>query len=93
MKVAVGDKIVWFHDAADPSTIRSGTVTRVSADLCWVNDHHKPEDCIYQDFTWPGRVEDELRNVLADRAHLKKVFNDSMKLVYELRNKIVRGEL
>ena len=87
----LGDEIIWFGVDADPSAIRRGVVTRMQgADLCWVNGHHAPEDCIFQYLCWPASVEDELVLILQERQRLKKVYDDSMSMLYQLRNRISR---
>ena len=90
MKLEIGDEIVWTGNLDDPDSLRCGIITKVSKDYCWVDKHHKPEDCIYQSLCWPAEFEGELRAILEERARLKKAFDDSMKLIYQLRNKITR---
>jgi len=90
MKLEIGDEIVWTGNFDDPDSLRRGIITKVSKDFCWVDKYHKPEDCIYQSLCWPGEFEGELRAILEERAQLKKAYDDSMKLIYQLRNKITR---
>jgi len=91
----VGDRIIWCGAMTGPDQIREGTVTRVrnsGEPLVWVDSQHKPEDCIYQAYCWPARVREELTAILLERQRLQKAADDSMKLVYELKNAITRGE-
>jgi hypothetical protein len=89
-----GDKIVWNTSSYDsPESVVTGTVTKVSGkDLCWVNNQHRPEDCIYQAYTYPAEYKDELIAILTERQKLRKAYDDSLKLLFELRNKVTRGD-
>ena len=88
----IGDQIIWCFDY-EAGPVRKGTVTKVSgADLVYVDQHHKAEDCIYQYLCWPAEAEEELKTIIAQRAALKKAFDDSMALVYQLRNKHSRAD-
>jgi hypothetical protein len=94
----LGDRICWTQDIDDPSAISEGTVTKITKAtsveaLFWIDNQHKPEDCIYQSITYPIAAKEELVSILQERAKLKKAYNDSLKLLFELRNKIVRGEI
>jgi len=91
MQVKIGDAIVWAEQM-DVPTLNRGTVTQVRGDACWVDGKHRPEDCLYSAFVWPARVEAELVAVLAERWKLKRAYIASMGLVYQLRNRIERGE-
>ncbi len=87
----IGDEIIWCYNYEE-GPICKGTVTKVSgADLVYVDQHHKAEDCIYQYLCWPAEAEEELKTIIAQRAALKKAFDDSMALVYQLRNKHSRA--
>ena len=91
MQVKIGDAIVWA-DQMDLPVLNRGTVTQVRGDACWVDGKHRPEDCLYQAYAWPARVEAELVAVLTERRRLRKAYDDSMGLIYQLRNRIERGE-
>lgn len=93
MNVQVGKKVVWCHDMADPSTLQEGTVTRVGGEIAWVDGHHRPEDCIYKAYLWPAEVKDELLDIIKERARLKKAYDDSMGLIYQLGNKVTRENM
>lgn len=92
----IGDQICWTGDFTDPQSIQRGTVTKTQPPgamaLLWVDHYHKAEDCIYQAWCWPLKANDELLAVVTERQRLKKAFDDSMGLVYELRNRVARGE-
>jgi len=92
----IGDRICWTGDFTNPGDIRSGTITKVAKvanqGFVWVDNHHKPEDCIFTSWCWPLSAQDDLKAVVTERQRLKKAFDDSMKLVYELRNRVARGE-
>jgi hypothetical protein len=87
----IGDKIIWGDN---PDDLREGTVSKMSGSgitaLCFVDKQHKPEDCIYQAYTWPAKYKEELIIALKERLRLKKQYDDSIKLLLDLRNKIVR---
>ena len=97
MKFELGDVVLWSATSEDPNGVRSGRITKMgkpgSEQLIWVDGRHKPEDCIYAAFCWPERVKDEYLRILMERKRLKKEYDDSMKLIYELRNRLVRGEI
>lgn len=83
----IGDKIIWCADYVK-GPICSGIVTKISGkDLVWVDNYHKSEDCIYQHWCWPAAAEEELKAIIEHRARLKKQFDQSIELVYQLRNK------
>ena len=85
------DTIVW-GDLDCIETLRIGTVTKISKDLCWVDGYHKPENGIYQAYCWPIQYKEELIKIIKIRTALKKQYDDSMTLIYELRNEISRRE-
>ena len=91
MQVKIGDAIVWA-DQMDVPVLNRGTVTQVNGDACWVDGKHRPEDCLYSAFVWPARVEEELVAVLTERWKLRRAYDASMGLVYQLQNRITRGE-
>ena len=88
-----GDHVVWASDLSDPTTVEEGVVTRVGSesgqDTVWIGNR----GVFFADFMWPGRVTDHLIGIIAERQKLKKAYDDSMKLIYELRNQIARGEI
>lgn len=93
----IGDRIVWVPDFLDALQMRTGTVTKIDNRdntmlLCWVDNRHKAEDCISQAYCFPASASHDLIDIMNKREELKKAFDDSMKLVYELRNKVSRGE-
>lgn len=87
----VGDSVVWADDMSKPD-IHSGTLAKIKGDTCWLEGEGS-ESARFLAFMWPARAEGELRSILTKRAELHKAFDDSMNLVYELRNKLSRGEL
>lgn len=88
----LGDEIVWTGNLADPNSLRQGAITKIQGDLRWVDYQHKPEDCIYLAYCWPAKYKAELADILRKRRELKEAFDDSMSLIYQLRNKIAREE-
>jgi hypothetical protein len=92
----IGDEIIWVGELTGRAEMRAGRITKIRENkdmpLVWVDNLHAPEDCIYMAYCWPARVRTELTAILAERARLQKLADDSMKLVYELKNAIGRGE-
>ena len=89
----VGDEIIWCCDY-QKGHVHKGTVTKVSGtDVVYVDGFHKAEDYICQYYCWPAEAEEELKAIIAQRAVLKKAFDDSMVLVYQLRNKYSKAKL
>lgn len=94
LKLKVGDPIVWcVNDLVDPK-IRSGTITKISPreTWCWVDGHHKAEDCVAYEYVFPASAKDELIKILEERRALKKAYDDSIGLIYKLRNRVALGE-
>lgn len=89
----IGDKIIWTGSLDTDAGIKEGIVTKIHKDTCWVDNYHKPEDCIYVAYTWPITAKQQLIAILIERRMLKKAFDDSIQLLYQLRNKVSRGEL
>lgn len=75
----------------NPSSIQRHELARETGDTL-VSTKGKDFQFL-KDFCWPVEAEDELRSILTERARLKKAFDDSMSLVYQLSNKIARGEV
>jgi hypothetical protein len=87
----VGDRIVW-GSFEDLNELRTGTVTKINAcypdfQTVWVDNDHVLRDGIMAAYCLPEAAIEELKDVLKERARLKKAFDDSMALVYQLRNK------
>jgi hypothetical protein len=98
MQFKVGDEICWAQSLEEPDSIRRGTITKVRTEyadvqLVFVDGHHAAEDCLYSQYCWPARVLEKVKEIIYKRAELLKAYKDSMKLVFELRNQIARGEL
>lgn len=91
MAFAIGDKIILAFDLDTP-ILKGGTITKLGKEFCWINNEHKAEDCIYLSYCWPASVKEELLGILTQRQMLKKQFDDSMSLIYQLRNAVSRGE-
>lgn len=85
----IGDKIL-VADLDGPSPIREYTVTKILKDTVQCGS---AENTFYTAFTWPARVRPQLQAILDERAKLKKAYDDSMGLIYELKNKITRKEI
>ena len=90
MNIGIGSKIIWVPGTLDTSEgLREGTVTKTGKEnLVWVDNQHKPEDCIWAVYCWPVGFKEELVTILRHRQELKKAFDDSMSEIYQLRNKV-----
>lgn len=88
----IGD-IVLLVPSLESLEMREGTITRIKGELIYIDNKHKPEDCIYPHFLWPIKAKEQLIKVIATRIHLKKEYDDSMKLVYQLRNDIIDNKI
>lgn len=91
----LGDYVVWassLDSIREPLQRGQLTKIRVNNDgtLLWVDGKHRPEDCLSADFVWPAAFADRLNAIRKTRAELKRAFDDSMKLIYDLRNEAVR---
>jgi len=85
-----GEKILVVGDTADLSTIREFEVVADRAEYVTC----KGEGMIFHAaYCFPKRVEPTLRAVVGARQELRRLYEDSIKEVYELRNAISRGEL
>lgn len=88
----LGDEIV-YGNLDDVDHMRTGRVTKMSKELIWVDKQHRAEDCISLCYVWPIEAKDELFEIIRKRVELRKAYDDSMSLIYNLRNKIARGEI
>lgn len=50
-------------------------------------------DWYYSANIFPSSCKNELIRILTERQKLKRIYDDSIKEIYELRNKISRGEI
>lgn len=85
-----GQPIVWATSLDDPASIRRGTVVKINGEF--IQYGSRAEDSVYAAYVFPARVEQDLAEILETRQQLKKAYDDSMKLIYELINAIGRGE-
>lgn len=96
MQYQLGNQICWTNALDTDKDIQYGTVTKVAkcygVDCIWVDNKHKPEDCIDTSYVWPISAKQELVAALIERRMLKKAFDDSLMLIFQLRNRVTRGE-
>lgn len=76
-------KLLYAEDLNDPKTIREVTVIKETDDLYITNIGH-----LYKVYTFPLEFRDKLLDVLTVRAELKAKYDDSIKLIYALRNEV-----
>lgn len=90
-----GDRVLVIGDFSDPSTIVEYVVVQDKGlDVITASREGLQDNAVmYRDFVWPISVRDRLTQIVQFRAEKKKELDDSMKLVYELKNAIVRGEV
>lgn len=88
MKFKQGDLILVASDMSNPASLREYTVVSVSRDEVKTN-----AGIFYASFCFPARVKPQLVEFMTEQARLKKLAEDHFTNLYELRNKIIRGEL
>lgn len=94
-RLKVGDQVIWAGADQTPESIRGGTITKCSngsEQLIWVDNKHLQEECIYAAYCYPLTAKYQLARVLHTRLLLKRAYDDSLKLLFELRNAVSRGE-
>jgi hypothetical protein len=69
----------------DPFSIRVRQLKTILCESTYVDRQNEHFDA---NFCWPLQYKNELLAVLTERAKLKKAFDDSMGLVYQLNNMI-----
>lgn len=89
----VGDKVIWADDMSDEKSVHEGTITKLTKEYCWVDNKHKQEQTMYLMYMWPIAAKEKLIAILIERRMLKKQYDDSMSLIYQLRNAVTRGEI
>lgn len=84
-----GDKVIICIDmSGGPANMTEYVITKVGKDTVQCGDS---ENTFYRAACWPIEYKDKLAAVLAERARLKAAYDDSFKLVIELRNEIARA--
>lgn len=78
----VGDTCLYVPDLSI-AAVKEYTITKVGKDTVQCGSK---EQTFYTAFLWPISCKEELLTILTERARLKKQFDDSMSLVYQLRN-------
>jgi hypothetical protein len=88
MPLTIGQQII-YENLDSTEFLKTGTITKISGngDLVYVDNQHKAEECILTAFCWPIEAREELIAVITERNRLKKIYDDSMSLIYQLRNK------
>lgn len=86
----VNDKVLVISDWTNPSSNIYGVLQKMNVD----NDYHEVSGELYwKSFVLPMAAEEQVIKIQQIRRGLKKAFDDSMGLVYELLNQISRGEI
>ena len=91
----IGDKIV-YGELDGQSPLKDGIITKVSADkdhdYIWINNQHKPEDCIHKAYVFPIAYKSRLESIIIERQRLKAAYDESVKWIYQLRNDIANNK-
>lgn len=87
-KFKAGEKVIWYDDLDKPSTMHVGEIETIQGEWAYLTDR----DPVHVGFLFPFRVRNELQAIVIKREELKKAWQDSMELIYQLNNAIVRGE-
>lgn len=74
----------------DVSTIKEYTITKINTKQGTVTVDNNSELVFYIAFLWPIEFKQELIEIITKRQELKKAYDDSFKLIYELNNEITR---
>lgn len=83
-----GDRVIIIHDWSDPQSLQWHIAQR-ETDLVVIMTNGEHYD---KAFVIPELYEKEALEVINKRVKLKKAFDDSMSLVYQFRNKLIRGD-
>lgn len=84
----VGQQFIVATDLSDPSTLSIYTCTKLTASTISAG----PELVFYRDFCWPLSAKDKLLEIMKEKQKIKTATADSLKMVYQLRNKLFCGE-
>lgn len=90
----IGDTVIIYGDLADTRSKVKGQIEAMEKSLryehtAWVQVNGQK---YLAGFVWPAHAEDILDAVVKHREQLRKQLDDSMRVVYRLRNGIARGE-
>ena len=80
------DRIIVVSDWTNPDSAKEYTVTKVSKDTLQCGS---PENTFYSAMCWPASAKNEIMIILQKREAIKRQLDDSFKMVYELRNKLI----
>lgn len=85
------NKVIVCTDFENTSSIRTGILISQNELTSDIKFDNEVVACFYNYAIYPIKYFDELVEVVTYRQQLKKTFDDSIKLVYKLRNKISTG--
>ena len=87
-----GESVLLCDNTADQSSIRAVKIVKIADEQGILTAKVKAAKLesfwVYVSALYPLSYEQELRELVAERAKLKQAFDDSLSLVYKLRNKI-----
>lgn len=84
-------QVLICNNFADPSSLETVLLVKKGDMTVTVKNASGLVYEVYSCNIFPAEFEQELREILIKRAAFKKEFEDSMSLVYKLRNKIAKG--
>lgn len=88
-KFTIGDTVFVVSNTDDPNSLTPNMT--VESDIQGYVKLSNGE-MYYSAFVFPARVRAEVLSILNERAALKRKYDESMKLIYDLRHRISRGE-
>jgi hypothetical protein len=91
--VAAG-KFLVMEDDSNPNALREYSYDSLATGGVLVGSRPGfDKQLIMIEYCWPVQVKEELVAILTERRRLKQAYDKSMGLIYELTNKIQRGEV
>lgn len=88
---SVGERVLIVHDWSKTEPLQEGTIQRIKINQD-MTEIMVDGQWYYAHAFMPLAARAEVEAVQRERARLKKAYDDSISLVFELRNKAARGE-
>lgn len=83
MNLELNDTVLVVQNFSD-NKVREAVVTKVTPEFVRVNNDNEPINAAY---CFPMECKAELLQILTKRKELLQAYEDSMQLIYQLRNK------
>ena len=91
-ELKIGESVLLCDNTADIDSIRTVKLVKIADEQGILTAKVKAAKLesfwVYVSALYPSEVEQELRELVIERSKLKQAFDDSLSLVYKLRNKI-----